>query len=355
MNIRDLGFTMEMQLFQTEQGLQDFDVARVILEHKERYIVVHEGKEYEAELLGALRFTAESRRDFPAVGDWVAIQIYDEDKALIHKIYPRFSTLERKAVGSKGQIQIIATNVNSAFIVQSVNRDFSINRLERYVIICQQAAVIPIIVLSKIDLISEGELKKIKSQISSRFPAIQLINVSSEIENGYAGVRELIESGKTYCLLGSSGVGKSTILNALLGEERMVTKEISEAIDRGKHTTTHRELVAIPNGGFIIDNPGMREVGVVSSALDTDAIFEQIKELESQCRFNNCTHNQERGCAVLEAVETGELSEEAFENYLKLQKEQAHFESDILERKRKDKNLGKLIKQVKKHRKFDKY
>lgn len=355
MNLADLGFTAEMQFFRNEHGLQDFDVARVILEHKERYIVLSEGKEYEAELLGALRFTAESRRDFPAVGDWVAIQIYDEDKALIHNVYPRFSTLERKAVGSKGQIQIIATNVNSAFIVQSVNRDFSVNRLERYVLVCQQAAVAPVIVLSKIDLISEEELTAIELQISSRFPKIQIISVSNEIENGYAVVEKLIEPGKTYCLLGSSGVGKSTILNALLGEEKMATKEISEAIDRGKHTTTHRELVAIPNGGFMIDNPGMREVGVVSNTLDNDAIFEQIKELESQCRFNNCNHTQESGCAVLEAVETGELSEDAFENYLRLQREQAHFESDILERKRKDKDLGKLIKQVKKIRKFDKY
>lgn len=355
MDLFEQGFTNEMQNFQHQHGLEDFQVARVILEHKERYIVSCAGNEYEAELLGALRFSAESRSDFPAVGDWVAVQVYDEDKAIIHKVYPRFSTLERKAVGSKGQIQIIATNVNTALIVQSVNRDFSINRLERYVLICQQASINPVIVLSKIDLISEAELDEMVQQIEKRFPTILLVKVSSEVASGYAEIEQLIEPGKTYCLLGSSGVGKSTLLNALVGETIMVTKEISKAIDRGKHATTHRELVALKNGGFIIDNPGMREVGMASGSLNTDDLFEQIRELESECRFKDCTHTQEKGCAVLEALKSGELSEETFHNYKKLMREQAHFESDAQERKRKDKDLGKLIKQVKKRKKSDKY
>ncbi|MEP3389752.1 MAG: ribosome small subunit-dependent GTPase A, partial [Reichenbachiella sp.] len=324
MDIKDLGFTDEMRTFGLEQGLESFEIGRVTSEHRERYDVLTSNGHFDAELLGNLRFTAESREDFPSVGDWVALSPYDEDKAIIHGIYPRYSMLVRLAVGKKGEKQVIASNIDVGLIVQSVNRDFNINRLERYLTICYSADIQPVIILSKIDLLEAVELKSVLSEIGSRIKDVLVVPVSNQIEGGYKQVSDLIERGKTYCLLGSSGVGKSTLLNHLCGQEQMGTGEISESIDRGKHVTTHRELVVLESGGILIDNPGMREVGIADSTGGLEMTFDEVLELSEDCKYKDCTHLHEEGCAILEALENGELDQESYNNYQKMYKEKMH-------------------------------
>ncbi len=354
MTIKELGYTENLQKYRTEQNLDSFDIGRVILEHKERYIIRTPENELDSELIGNLRFMAESRYDFPAVGDWVAFSEYDDGKALIHAIYPRNSIIERQAVGKSGQIQIIATNVDCCLIVQAVDRDFNLNRLERYLTICNASNVEPVIVLSKIDLIGKSELKSIIVQISQRIKDVPIITVSNQTK-GYKELETVIKKGKTYCLLGSSGVGKSTLLNSLSGELQMKTGEISSSVNKGKHITSHRELIVLNSGGILIDNPGMREVGIADTTSGLESTFESIIEYSENCRFKNCTHIHEKGCAILAAVENGEIDKDSYSNFQKMEKEKIHFESDVIERKKKDKDFGKMIKNVKKQRKINKY
>lgn len=347
MTLEDLGYTEYLENYRQQQHLERFEIGRVIAEHKERYIVKTAGEEYQAELLGNLRFTAESRRDLPAVGDWVAIAPYDDDKALIHAIFPRKSIIERKAVGRSGQSQIIATNVDYALVVQAVDRDFNLNRLERYLTICHASKVDPVVVLTKIDLIDEEELKQILEKVSARIAAeIPVLAVSNLTGEGLTPIAALIQKGRTISLLGSSGVGKSTLLNALAGKEQMKTADISEAVNKGRHTTTHRELIVLDNGGILIDNPGMREVGIADAAGGLEMTFDAIMELAAFCKFKDCTHQHEKGCTVLEALDDGTLDADAYENFLKMQREQARFSASKAEQRRKDKSLGKLYKRI---------
>ncbi|TRX60594.1 ribosome small subunit-dependent GTPase A [Fulvivirga sp. M361] len=355
MTYRDLGYNDALERYRVEESLDSFEIGRVVSEHKERYVVRTADKELDSELLGNLRFTAESRYDLPAVGDWVAISEYDTDKALIHAVYPRASIIERQAVGKKGQVQIIATNIDFGLIVQAVDRDFNLNRLERYLTICNTSNVEPIIVLSKIDLLEPTDLENIIHQIEQRVKDIAIIPVSNEIAHGYDLLDQMIQKGKTYCLLGSSGVGKSTLLNNLSGKLLMETGHISSSVNKGRHITSHRELIVLDSGGILIDNPGMREVGIADMTGGLETTFESILEYAKDCRFKDCTHMHEKGCAVLEAVENGEIDEGAYANFRKMEKEKMHFESDALTRKKKDKDLGKIIKDVKKLRKQHKF
>jgi ribosome biogenesis GTPase len=354
MTIKELGYKENLGKYRTEQNLDSFDLGRVVSEHKERYVVKTAMNEYDSELIGNLRFTAESRYDFPAVGDWVAFSEYDEGKALIHAIYPRSSIIERQAVGQKGQIQIIATNIDFGLIVQAVDRDFNLNRLERYLTICNASNVEPVIVLSKIDLISTSELESITDQISQRTKDVPIIPVSNQT-SGYAKLGTVIKEGPTYCLLGSSGVGKSTLLNSLSGKLQMKTGEISSSVNKGRHITSHRELIVLNNGGILIDNPGMREVGIADTTSGLETTFDTIIGYAHKCRFIDCTHIHEKGCAVLAAIEDGEIDKDSYANFQKMEKEKMHFESDAMERKKKDKDFGKMIKNVKKQRKNNKY
>jgi len=346
MTYKDLGFHLELENFRKETNLSEFEIGRIILEHKEKYIVKTPAHEFEAELIGNLRYTARNRYDFPAVGDWVAFSVYDQAKALIHAVYPRNSILERKAVGKIGQVQIIATNIDYGLIVQAVDRDFNLNRLERYLTICNASEIEPIIVLSKVDLISEQDLDSIIEKIKQRIKNLPIISVSNQTK-GYTHLQEILEQGKTYCLLGSSGVGKSTLLNSLSGKELMETSHISTSVNKGRHTTSHRELFVLESGGILIDNPGMREVGITDTSEGLELTFDAMKEYAKNCRFKDCTHTLEKGCALLEAVENQEIDAQAYNNYLKIQKEQQFFASDVKERRKKDKDFGKMIKNVK--------
>jgi ribosome biogenesis GTPase len=348
MELADLGYNEYYRKFRIEKNGDNFERGRVIAEHKERYIVRTVHGEFEAEITGNMRFTATNREDFPAVGDWVLLTTYESDFAIIHRILPRFSLIKRQAAGESGEIQIIAANIDYAFLVQAVDRDFNINRLERYLTICNSSKVCPIIVLSKVDLISEQRLDEIMERVKTRINNVPVIAISNETQVGFDTIRTTIEKGKTYCMLGSSGVGKSTLINYLSGKTIMRTESISQSTHKGRHITSHRELFILENGGIIIDNPGMREVGIADSAGGLEITFDRIISLSQKCRFQDCTHTKETGCSVIEAVEKGEIDAASYENYLKMEREKEHFESSLAERRKKDKEFGKIVKNYKK-------
>lgn len=355
MKLEDLGYNEKLEKLRIEHKLKDFEIGRVISEHKERYIVRTENGEYEAEITGSLRFSAKNREDFPAVGDWVALTTYDADFSLIHQILPRFSMIARQAVSQFGEIQIIAANIDYALLVQAVDRDFNINRLERYLTICYSSKIVPIIVLTKTDLIDEQTKNEIIDSIIQRIDNISVFTISNETQEGYEALKLIMEKGKTFCMLGSSGVGKSTLLNNLSGRPVMKTDAISQSTNKGRHVTSHRELIVLKNGGILVDNPGMREVGIVDTADGLATTFDIIFRLSESCRFKDCTHTNELGCLVLEAIEKGEIDKASYENYLKMEREKAHFESSIAEKRRKDKAFGKILKNYKKDLNKNKY
>jgi ribosome biogenesis GTPase / thiamine phosphate phosphatase len=355
MTLEDLGYNARLEKFRIEQSLDTFEIGRIISEHKERYIIKTVKGESEAEITGNMRFTAQSREDFPAVGDWVALTTYDSDFAIIHSILPRFSIIKRQAVGQFGEIQIIATNIDYAFIVQAVDRDFNINRLERYLTICNSSNVQPVIILSKIDLIDELRMNEIMNNIKTRIKNVPVLAISNETQKGYEAVNKFIKKQKTYCLIGSSGVGKSTLLNNLSGKTLMRTDIISQSTNKGKHVTSHRELIILENGGILIDNPGMREIGIADTTSGLEITFDRIVKLSENCKFKDCTHTSEIGCCVVDAVEKGEIDKASYENYLKMEREKAHFESTIAEKRKKDKEFGKILKNYKKDIKKNKY
>lgn len=344
MSLEDLGYSKEFENFRIQEQLLDMECGRVIAEHKERYIVRTAEQEYEAEITGNMRFTAKNREDFPAVGDWVAFTPYDSDFAIIHKIFPRYSSIKRQAVGQHGEVQLIAVNIDYAFLVQAVDRDFNINRLERYLTICNTSKVNPVIIMTKVDLIDEARKDEILTNIHARIKDVPVLAISNETMDGYEKVKTFMQPGKTYCMLGSSGVGKSTLLNNLSGRIIMKTDHTSLHNNKGRHISSHRELIILEQGGILIDNPGMREVGIADTGEGLETTFDQIIELAQSCRFKDCTHIQEAGCAVLEAIEQGELDQASYDNYQKMQREKSYFETSQADRKKKERQFGKMYK-----------
>lgn len=351
MTLEDLGYHADLESYRKDQHLDSFGVGRIILEHKDRYVVKTSEGEYEAEIIGNLRYSAKERADFPAVGDWVAISDCGHNKVLIHSIFPRKTLIEREAVGTQGEKQIIATNIDYAFIVQAVDRDFNINRIERYLTICNASGVRPLIVLNKIDLLDDPALTGLISKVQARIKHVPILAISNKSLKGIEELKKQVFRGFTYCLLGSSGVGKSSLLNTLSGKQLMKTEPLSENTSKGKHVTSHRELQVLENGGILIDNPGMREVGIADSAHGLAKTFEAIVRLSQQCKYRDCSHTSEVDCAVLAAVESGEIEPGFYQNYLKMEREKAHFESTVADKRKKDKDFGKLIKHYKKVKK----
>lgn len=252
--------------------------------------------------------------------------------------------ISRQAVGHIGETQIIASNIDYAFIVQAVGQNFNMNRLERYLVICNSSRVKPIIVLTKTDLIDEEEKEKSLEMIRERMSDIPVYAISNETQEGYEFLKEAIQKGKTYCMLGSSGVGKSSLLNNLSGKSLMKTGDISKSTCKGRHITSHRELILLQNGGILIDNPGMREVGISDQTDGLETTFDAISRLSLECKFKDCTHTNEIGCSVLEAIQNGELDQSVLDHYQKMQKEKEYFETSVVEKRKKEKAFGKMIK-----------
>jgi ribosome biogenesis GTPase len=353
MKLEDLGYNAFFGSEKDRLGLGEFSIARVTSEHKGAYTVKNESGEMLAKITGKHMFTAASREDYPAVGDWVAITELGNDQAVINAVLPRKSILKRtfgdkNKAGEKKDIQVIATNIDIAFVVESVDRDYNLNRFERYFSIARNGGVEPAIILNKIDLLSEDELAERSKELRKRFPNIDTVFTSTVTNKGLDELRAYIAKGRTYCFLGSSGVGKSSLINRLLETDAIRTGDISSYSDRGKHVTTERQLYVLKSGGIVIDNPGVREVGMTDTNQGIDASFDAIASLAQTCRYPDCSHMHEPGCAVLEAVETDIIDAAQYENYLALKSEAAYHEMDDTDRKEKDKKLAKFIKTAKK-------
>ncbi len=307
--------------------------ARVIQEHKTNYVILDGDREYIATVRGA--FFADGL--FPKVGDYVSYSEVTVDQAVIEEIRPRTSTITRKAVGMVGE-QVIVSNVDTIFIVMGLDGDFNLSRLERYLLLARQSSVKPVVVLNKSDSVEDPE-SYIK-QVSEIVDGASVHTVSATTGENMESLLVHLEGYATVVLLGSSGAGKSTITNWLMAEDSQEVQEVRVDDSRGKHTTTFRQLFALPSGGYLIDTPGMRELGVQSTEDDEDAVFEKIEELAKKCQFANCDHDKSQGCAVIKVIETDEISQRQLANYLKLQRER------VFENSKKDKELSREHKQT---------
>ncbi|MBT4290570.1 MAG: ribosome small subunit-dependent GTPase A [Deltaproteobacteria bacterium] len=351
MKLEKLGYTDWFKSNTDSNKLDAFQIARITTVFKDKYFIHTGQNSISAEISGKLMFTADSPLDYPTVGDWVYIQSFDNNSfAIIDGIVPRKTILKRKSSGRKIDVQLIAANIDCAFIIQSLNEDFNINRLERYLVMVQDENIQAIVLLSKCDLISQADTLNQVNLIQSRFPGMDVIPFSNTNFDGLEQINLKMKSGLTYCLLGSSGVGKTTFLNSLLGVHQFDTQSIREKDGKGKHTTSHRQLVSLENGAMIVDTPGMRELGNLQVNSGFKTIFDDILELSKQCLYSDCSHTSEKGCAVQKAIKTGKLLKDHFDNYTKMHKETLFNEMSYLEKRNRDKAFGKMIKSVKKSR-----
>lgn len=326
---------------------QDCAIARVCAVDRGSYCLRNGSGDVPAELSGKLFHYSERTEDLPCVGDWVTAQYYDQGRAaIIHQVFPRRTFLRRRAAGGTVDQQMIAANVDIAFIVQSGHFDFNPNRLERYLVMAADGQVEPIVLLTKTDLLT-GEEREHRIATIASVTTARIMALSSVTGAGLDELRGALAPGKTCCLLGSSGVGKTTLVNRLVGLDAYATRTVS-ATGEGTHTTTRRQLILLESGAMLIDTPGMRELGILGSGDCVDMGFGEMAALASHCRYADCTHRHEPGCAVRAAIQRGDLQEERYANYLKLRKESEYSEMSSLDKRKKDKAFGRLVKSVKK-------
>jgi ribosome biogenesis GTPase len=323
LNVTALGFTPYFEKAFEAYRLEGYQVGRVALEHKHIYRVYTEAGEVMAEVAGKLRHLAFTREDYPAVGDWVVMKVRTEErKATIYGILPRKSKFSRKIAGDTTAEQIVATNVDTVFLVNALNQDFNLRRIERYLVLAWESGANPVIILSKADLCEDPQ-SRVK-EVEGIAVGVPIHVVSSSTNQGFDTLSPYLKEGHTTALLGSSGAGKSTLINRIYGDTILVTQEIREGDDKGKHTTTHRELILLPEGGLLIDTPGMRELQLWDASDGLSTSFSEIEELASQCFFHDCKHHNEPDCAVKQALNEGTLEQGRYNNYVKLQKELAY-------------------------------
>jgi len=326
-------------------------VARIVSVHKDSYTVTKGAEDIFAELSGNLLYSTKSASDLPTTGDWVYADFYDDDThAIIYGVFPRKTLLKRKAAGKLVDIQLIAANIDVAFIIQSLNDNFNLRRLERYLVMVNESGIEPVILLSKCDLIPKEKVGEIKKKVLGIAPQTTVMEFSNLSRENIDSIANSLKSGYSYCLLGSSGVGKTTLLNSIIGNDKFETQSVSKIQSKGRHTTTSRQLVRLESGAMIIDTPGMRELGSMSVDDGLDETFSEIRELSQSCKFSNCSHTNEKGCAILAAIKADNLSEQRYQNYLKMKKESEFNQMSYLEKRKKDKSFGKLIKSTMKNK-----
>jgi ribosome biogenesis GTPase len=353
MNIEKLGFNKWFLDRIDPTQLIDHQIARVITVHKDKFTINNGKGEVTAEVAGKLIFSADSQINYPATGDWVLAQYFDNDSfAIINEIVPRKSILKRKTSGNKIEFQLIATNIDTGLIVQSLDNNYNLRRLERYLVMVNESDIQPVVLLSKSDLLPVNEIDKKITEIQALIPDIRVVPFSNKEHTMLKFVKELLVPWNTYCLLGSSGVGKTSLINNLQDEVRLKTNSVREKDGKGRHITTSRQLIKLKNGAMLIDTPGMRELGNFAVDIGIHSTFDEITELSKQCRYNDCSHTQEQGCAILAALKDGIISQDRYKNFVKLIKESAFYEMSYIEKKRKDKKFGKFVKSVMKHKKY---
>jgi ribosome biogenesis GTPase len=347
MKLSDLGFDQWFEEHITPFHEDDRIIARISAVDRGSYLIRDELKEVPAELSGKLSYQTENSVDLPCVGDWVTAQYYNHGtKAIIHRVFPRRTFLRRKTAGDVVDFQMIAANIDTAFIVQSCHFDFNPRRLDRYLVMAADGHVEPIVILTKTDLITRDELEQ-KLAIVTSVTKGKVLGLSNITGIGFDEFQRALSPGRTYCLLGSSGVGKTTLINRLIGHKAFGTKAVS-GTGEGTHTTSRRQLILLAEGAMLIDTPGIRELGLVGASDGVNIGFEDLVALSVNCSYANCSHVHEPGCAVRTAVENGELSEDRYSNYIKLKKESEYYEMSYLDKRKKDRAFGRFIKAAKK-------
>ena len=333
---------------QTGLGGTNNILARVAAVDRDQLLLVGEHGFFRAKLSGKCRYAAEGSMQRPCVGDWVCVEKSAQDQfGIVHGVLARQTELRRKAAGDSVDYQMIAANVDFVIVVQSCQYDFNLKRLERYLVMVKDGGATPLILLTKIDLVTPDLLAAQVEKIRSAGISESVVTLSNVTQEGVDRLKSLLDPGKTYCFVGSSGVGKSTLVNALVGHEVLATKDVSGS-GEGRHTTVRRELILLENGAIVIDTPGMREFGLVGAEGGIEASYSDILALAAQCHFRDCTHNNERGCAVREALACGRMNADHYENFIKLRRESEYYQQSYAEKRKKEKEFGRFIKSVKK-------
>ncbi|MFC1468024.1 ribosome small subunit-dependent GTPase A [Verrucomicrobiota bacterium] len=328
----------------------DLTVARVTAVHKGECEVSDGDETRPAKTTGRLRHQAKSKLDYPTVGDWVLVKHFDDKNfGRIHRVLARQTELKRKSAGRTTRYQLIAANINTAFIMQTLGPGFNLRRLERYLVMVNESGIEPVVLLSKSDLLEPDELTVKLAEIKERMPNVQLYAFSNIEGSGLEEVMALFKRAQTYCIIGTSGVGKTTLLNNLIGEEDyLFTLPVREKDGKGIHSTTWRELITLDNGAHVIDTPGMRELGNMDVNEGIGETFDDISALAAHCKFNDCSHVRTKGCAVIDAVERGELAQSRYDNYVRLMTEAAFHEQAQVEKRDQDRKLSRFHRSMKK-------
>lgn len=342
MNLHEYGWDTSLQADFARVDASGLHAGRVVRQARDLSTLVAADGEVDAAVSGRFRHRAAGPADFPAVGDWAAFRRGDGGRATIEAILPRRSAFTRKAAGAAAEAQVVAANVDTVLLVSGLDGEFNPRRIERYVTTAWSSGASPVVVLNKADLCPD--LADAVARVTAVAPGVPVVATAALDGDGVAAVAPHLAPCRTVALLGSSGVGKSTLVNALLGEERLATGEVSDPrAGRGRHTTTARELVRLPGGALLVDTPGLRELGLWVDDDGLDRTFEEIDELAAGCRFPDCRHDREPGCAVTAAVLTGELDERRFASYRKLRRELEHLEArrDERSRRRQERAAGR--------------
>jgi ribosome biogenesis GTPase len=329
-DLGELGFSASFSEAFQQRSLAGLVPGRIASGHTHVYRVLAAEGEFLAEVSGRLRHEAKSPRDFPAVGDFVAAALRpDEGRATIHAVLPRRTCLVRKEAGDTVREQVLAANLDTLLLVGGLDGDYNPRRVERALVLAWDSGAQPVIVLTKADLASDAEVAARRREIEGLAPGVPVYPLSALSGAGVAALEPYLVRGRTLALLGSSGTGKSTLVNRLLGEARQETAAVRAHDDRGRHTTTFRELIRLPGGASVIDTPGLREIQLWADGESLDAAFDDVAALGARCRFGDCAHEGEPGCAVAEALASGALAAARFESYTKLQKELRYLERRV--------------------------
>ena len=352
MQLTDLGWSGFFESSFEEHRIKGYSTMRIVRVNRGNYIASNGVSDFSCEITGKFGFQSEGKSSFPTVGDWVVVsEVPNELKAMIHTVLPRKSAFCRKSAGQTADQQIIAANIDIVFIVTGLDENFSLRRIERYLSLAWESSAVPVVLLNKSDLCQDAEAKK--AEVESIAVGVDVLSLSAKQQIGLDVLKNYIKPGKTAAFIGSSGVGKSTIINALLGTNRLEVNEVSDLGSRGRHTTAFRELFILDSGGMVIDTPGMRELQVLGEETGLNQTFEDIEDLAINCRFKNCSHGNEPGCAVQSAIKNGSLDSNRLESYLKLKKEVAYYadrqtmKASAIEKARW-KNISKYGKKLKK-------
>lgn len=347
-NLETFGWTSHHEEYYSKSTYNTLTPGRVTVAHKTCYEVIASTGEFVCELTGRLLFTL-IEDEIPCTGDWVIFQTIDDNKGIIVDLFPRQKTLTRKRAGKRSEKQVIASFVDKACIVETFNETLNVRKIERFVAQISGEGITPVIILTKADLQSDSF--GITERLVHLEKNIPIFITSSQSSQGIADLKKFIKDGETLVFIGSSGVGKSSLINSLIGDDRLSTSTISTATGKGRHTSVRREMVILETGGILIDTPGVREFGVTFDAAESESSWFLIDDLNKSCRFSNCSHTSEPGCAVLKAIQDGDLDNETYQNYLKLLLEAAHYQESEHQRREKGKKLTRLISNYKNFKK----